>query len=51
MIALLRTRHSVLPGFTLSFSLSVLFICLVILLPLSGLAMHVAGMGWDNYWG
>ncbi|MEQ9508506.1 MAG: sulfate ABC transporter permease subunit CysT [Alloalcanivorax xenomutans] len=50
MTALLRTRHSVLPGFTLSFSLSVLFICLVILLPLSGLAVHVSGMGWDTFW-
>ncbi len=49
-MAILRTRHSVLPGFTLSFSLSVLFICLVILVPLSGLVLHVSDMSWDRYW-
>ncbi len=47
---LLRTQHSVLPGFTLSFALSVLFICLVILVPLSGLAIHVSQMSWAQYW-
>ena len=50
-MAILRTRHSVLPGFTLSFALSVLFICLVILVPLSGLAIHVSQMSWAQYWG
>ncbi|MCC4307273.1 sulfate ABC transporter permease subunit CysT [Alcanivorax marinus] len=47
---MLRTRHSVLPGFTLSFALSVFFICLVILVPLSGLVLHVSDMSWDRYW-
>jgi sulfate transport system permease protein len=50
-VPLLRTQHSVLPGFTLSFALSVLFICLVILVPLSGLAIHVSQMSWGQYWG
>lgn len=49
-MAFLRTRHSVLPGFTLSFSLSVLFMCLVILVPLSGLVLHVSDMTWERYW-
>ncbi|WP_101675939.1 sulfate ABC transporter permease subunit CysT [Alloalcanivorax mobilis] len=49
-MAILRTRHSVLPGFTLSFALSVLFISLVILVPLSGLALHVSDMTWERYW-
>ncbi|ASK33126.1 sulfate ABC transporter permease subunit CysT (plasmid) [Alcanivorax sp. N3-2A] len=49
-MAILRTRHSVLPGFTLSFALSVLFISLVILVPLSGLALHVSEMTWERYW-
>ncbi|MCG8391815.1 MAG: sulfate ABC transporter permease subunit CysT [Pseudomonadales bacterium] len=47
---MLRTQHTVLPGFTLSFALSVLFICLVILVPLSGLAIHVSQMSWAQYW-
>ena len=50
-VPLLRTQHSVLPGFTLSFALSVLFISLVILVPLSGLAIHVSQMSWAQYWG
>ncbi len=49
-MAILRTRHSVLPGFTLSVALSVLFISLVILVPLSGLVLHVSEMTWDRYW-
>lgn len=49
-MAILRTRHSVLPGFTLSFALSVLFISLVILVPLSGLMLHVSEMTWERYW-
>lgn len=49
-MGILRTRHSVLPGFTLSLALSVLFICLVILVPLSGLVLHVSDMTWDRYW-
>ena len=49
-MAILRTRHSVLPGFTLSFALSVMFISLVILVPLSGLVLHVSEMTWDRYW-
>lgn len=49
-MAILRTRHSVLPGFTLSFALSVFFVCLVILVPLSGLVLHVSDMTWDRYW-
>jgi sulfate transport system permease protein len=49
-LAILRTRHSVLPGFTLSFALSVLFISLVILVPLSGLMLHVSEMTWERYW-
>lgn len=40
----------VLPGFTLSLGVTLLFISLVILLPLSGLLMQTAGMGWQEYW-
>lgn len=40
----------VLPGFALSMGISLLFISLVILLPLSGLLLQTAGMSWDEYW-
>jgi len=42
-------RHPVLPGFTLSFGLSVLFIGLVILLPLSALFLYTSDLSWPEY--
>jgi sulfate transport system permease protein len=45
------TRHPTLPGFTLSFGLSVLFLSLVILLPLSALFIYTSGMTWQEFWG
>ncbi|MBA3981841.1 MAG: molybdate ABC transporter permease subunit [Alcanivorax sp.] len=47
--ALFFTRHPVLPGFTLSFGLSVLFVSLVILLPLTALLLHASDMSWAEY--
>lgn len=44
-----RGKH-VLPGFALSLGISLLFISLVLLLPLSGLLVQTAGMGWQEYW-
>ncbi|WP_420226259.1 sulfate ABC transporter permease subunit CysT [Pigmentiphaga litoralis] len=44
------TRHPTLPGFTLSFGLSVLFLSLVILLPLSALFIYTSGMSWQEFW-
>jgi sulfate transport system permease protein len=43
-------RTPVLPGFGPSFGLSVLFISLVTLVPLSGLLVYVADMSWPQYW-
>ncbi len=40
----------VLPGFALSLGVSLLFIGLVLLLPLTGLVMQAAGMSWAEYW-
>lgn len=50
--ASLRFFHTrpVLPGFTLSFGLSVLFVSLVILLPLSALAVHAGSLSAADYW-
>lgn len=44
------TGKRVLPGFTLSLGISLLFISLVLLLPLSGLIMQTSGMSWQQYW-
>lgn len=43
-------RPPVLPGFTVSFGFSTLFLSLVILLPLSALLLYVGDMSWDQYW-
>ena len=40
----------ILPGFSLSFGFSTLYISLVILLPISALLVYVSGMSWDQYW-
>ncbi|MDO4904459.1 MAG: sulfate ABC transporter permease subunit CysT [Lautropia sp.] len=40
----------ILPGFGLSFGISVLYLHLVILIPLAALLFHAADMGWAQYW-
>jgi sulfate/thiosulfate transport system permease protein len=40
----------VLPGFSISFGFSTLYISLVILLPISALLLYVSGMTWSQYW-
>lgn len=40
----------ILPGFSISFGFSVLYISLVILLPISALLVYVSGMSFDQYW-
>jgi sulfate transport system permease protein len=45
-----RNAKRVLPGFALSLGISLLFISLVLLLPLTGLVMTTADMSWDQYW-
>jgi len=44
------TGRHVLPGFALSLGISLLFISLVLLLPLSGLVVQTAEMSWTEYW-
>ncbi|KHT17139.1 sulfate/thiosulfate ABC transporter permease CysT [Pectobacterium brasiliense] len=40
----------VLPGFALSLGSSLLFVCLILLLPLSALVMQLSEMSWAQYW-
>ncbi|WP_369828294.1 sulfate/thiosulfate ABC transporter permease CysT [Hafnia sp. CBA7124] len=40
----------VLPGFTLSLGSSLLYTCLILLLPLSALVMQLSQMTWQQYW-
>ena len=45
-----RSTRRVLPGFTLSMGTSLLFVCLVLLLPLSALLMQLSQMTLAQYW-
>ncbi|UVK79409.1 MAG: sulfate/thiosulfate ABC transporter inner membrane subunit CysU [Sodalis sp. Ffu] len=47
---LAMTTKRILPGFGLSLGTSVLFVCLVLLLPLSALVMQLAQISWSQYW-
>src|SRR5690606_42150620 len=40
----------VLPGFGLTMGTTLLFLSIVILLPLSGLFVTSAGLGWEEFW-
>ncbi|GIU08362.1 sulfate/thiosulfate ABC transporter permease CysT [Shewanella glacialipiscicola] len=47
-----RLRHKrVLPGFSISLGVSLLFVSLILLLPISGLIMQTSSMNWSEYWG
>lgn len=47
---MIRRSKRVLPGFTLSLGLSVLFISLVMLLPLCTLLLQTAQLSWSEFW-
>lgn len=40
----------ILPGFSLSFGISTLYLSLIILLPLSALLLYVSDLSWAEYW-
>lgn len=44
-----RQRH-VLPGFGLTLGLSLLYLCLIVLIPLSAAFTRAAGLGWTRFW-
>ncbi|WP_010141606.1 sulfate ABC transporter permease subunit CysT [Oceanicola sp. S124] len=44
-----RPAPHILPGFSLSLGISVLFLCLIVLLPISGLLWQLGGLGWSDY--
>jgi sulfate transport system permease protein len=50
MASLLLRRHSVLPGFGLAFGITLLYLGLVVLVPLSAAFVRSAGMSFDAFW-
>ena len=47
---LLRTRHSVLPGFHLALGFTILYLSLIMLIPLAGLFLKTATLSWEQFW-
>lgn len=43
-------QFSILPGFTLSLGINLVFISLIILLPLTGLVLNAVGLSLSEYW-
>ncbi|MGH8548626.1 MAG: sulfate ABC transporter permease subunit CysT [Methylococcales bacterium] len=44
------TRHTVLPGFSLTLGFSLLYLSLIVLIPLSAAFLKSAAPGWDAFW-
>ena len=49
MSNLLNLRHSVLPGFRLSFGITLFWLALIVLLPFAALVYSTVGMGWHGF--
>lgn len=43
-------RRSVLPGFAPTLGFTLFYLCLIVLIPLAGLFLRSAGLGWDGFW-
>src|SRR5690349_1889454 len=44
------TRRHVLPGFRLTMGFTVLYLCLIVLVPLSTLPLRAASASWHTFW-
>lgn len=45
-----RPQPSVIPGFGITLGLSLFWLCLIVLVPLAGLFLKSATLGWDGFW-
>ncbi|MGB3808726.1 MAG: sulfate ABC transporter permease subunit CysT [Parvibaculum sp.] len=45
-----RRTPSVLPGFGLTFGFTMTYLSLIVLIPLAGVFIRSAGLGWDGFW-
>ena len=43
-------RHSVLPGFGLAIGITLSYLSLLVLLPISAAFLKAAGIGWEGFW-
>jgi sulfate transport system permease protein len=45
-----RRSPSVLPGFGLTFGFTMTYLSLIVLIPLAGVFIRSAGLGWEGFW-
>jgi sulfate/thiosulfate transport system permease protein len=45
-----KPQPSVLPGFGITLGLSLFWLCLIVMVPLAGLFLKAATLGWDGFW-
>ena len=45
-----RTRNAVIPGFGLTMGITLTWLSLLVLIPLAGLFLKSATIGWDQFW-
>ena len=43
-------QRSVLPGFNLALGYTLLYMCLIVLIPLSAVFLKTAQLSWDQFW-
>lgn len=46
----LPQRNAVLPGFSLTMGFTLTYLSLIVLIPLAGIFIKSAGLGWDGFW-
>ncbi|MFN0152613.1 MAG: sulfate ABC transporter permease subunit CysT [bacterium] len=44
-------EHSVLPGFGLTMGFTLLYLCLIVLIPLSATILKTSSLSWGQFWG
>lgn len=44
------TKHTILPGFSLTMGFTMLYLGLLVLIPLSTVVFKAAGIGWPQFW-
>jgi len=49
-MGLQHRRKRVLPGFGLTFGLTIMYLSLIVLIPLSGLFLKTATISWHQFW-
>lgn len=41
---------SIIPGFGLTFGITITYLSLIVLIPLAGVFIRTAGLGWEDFW-